>query len=111
MAGSRTTSAQGPGRRRAETPTASGRRTGGLALTITGIGLVAVLAKRGPDAEGDDQDEPERDPVQRDGGEQDDERRGTGEEAARDADGEQRAHGQAVGDVVRVTVMVFVIVV
>ena len=45
-------------------------------------------------AERDDQDEAVREPVQRDGGEQDDECGRAGQEAARDADGEQRAGAQ-----------------
>ena len=52
--------------------------------------------EREPRAEGEDQQQPEGDAVQRDRREQDDERRGARQQAARDADGEQRAEARAL---------------
>ena len=64
---------------------------------------VRVAAK--PEAEGDDQEHPEADPVLGDRRDQDDERRGAGDDPARDAQPQQSTHGDGAIVVVRVVVV------
>ena len=85
-------------------PWSSKRRNVRLARIATSP--IPVIESGEPRAEGDDQHEPERDPVQRDRREQHDERGRTGEQPAGDADGGQRAPAEL--SVAMVVVMVVV---
>ena len=67
--------------------------------------------RREAEAEGDDQRQPEADPVERDRRQQDDERGGTGKQAGRDSHAEDPLRGQRVVVVVVVVVPVAVVVV